>query len=142
MADKEAPAKKLSKYVPLRETQEGASFPPRATRTVSAMDAADLAEGKTPGQSNKKLINDMLNSRDLAFEPDFDVGLSAAADRKLQKASELADQYKRETRGVKDSSLRGKLREATGMKNGGKVSGASKRADGIAQRGKTRGKMC
>ena len=28
-----------------------------------------------------------------------------------------------------------------GMKKGGKVSSASKRADGIAQRGKTRGKM-
>jgi hypothetical protein len=44
--------------------------------------------------------------------------------RKLDKASELADQYKRETRG---------------MAAGGKV---SSRADGIAQRGKTRGKMC
>ena len=30
-------------------------------------------------------------------------------------------------------------REARGMKKGGKVSSASKRADGIAQRGKTRG---
>lgn len=30
---------------------------------------------------------------------------------------------------------------ATGMKKGGSVS-ASKRADGIAERGKTRGKMC
>jgi hypothetical protein len=29
-----------------------------------------------------------------------------------------------------------------GMKRGGKVSSASSRADGIAQRGKTRGKMC
>ena len=29
-----------------------------------------------------------------------------------------------------------------GMKSGGKVSSASKRADGIAQRGKTRGKFC
>jgi hypothetical protein len=29
-----------------------------------------------------------------------------------------------------------------GMKSGGKVSSASKRADGIAMRGKTRGKMC
>ena len=29
-----------------------------------------------------------------------------------------------------------------GMKSGGKVSKASSRADGIAQRGKTRGKMC
>ena len=32
-------------------------------------------------------------------------------------------------------------REARGMKKGGKVSSASKRADGIAQRGKTRGRM-
>jgi hypothetical protein len=30
---------------------------------------------------------------------------------------------------------------AAGMKKGGSVSSASKRADGIAQRGKTRGKM-
>ena len=29
----------------------------------------------------------------------------------------------------------------TGMKKGGKVSSASKRADGIAQRGKTKGRM-
>lgn len=32
-------------------------------------------------------------------------------------------------------------REARGMKKGGKVSSASKRADGIAQRGKTKGRM-
>ena len=32
-------------------------------------------------------------------------------------------------------------REARGMKKGGSVSSASKRADGIAKRGKTRGKM-
>ena len=31
---------------------------------------------------------------------------------------------------------------AKGMKKGGKVSSASKRADGIAQRGKTKGRMC
>jgi hypothetical protein len=29
-----------------------------------------------------------------------------------------------------------------GMSKGGKVGSASKRADGIAQKGKTRGKMC
>jgi hypothetical protein len=29
-----------------------------------------------------------------------------------------------------------------GMKKGGSVSSASKRADGIAQKGKTKGKMC
>ena len=31
--------------------------------------------------------------------------------------------------------------QPAGMKKGGKVSSASKRADGIAQRGKTRGKL-
>jgi hypothetical protein len=33
-------------------------------------------------------------------------------------------------------------RSKMGMKSGGKVSSASSRADGIAQRGKTKGKMC
>ena len=33
-------------------------------------------------------------------------------------------------------------RKAKGMKKGGSVSSASARADGIAQRGKTRGKIC
>ena len=35
----------------------------------------------------------------------------------------------------------GAASQALGMKKGGKVSSASKRADGIAQRGKTRGMM-
>jgi hypothetical protein len=34
-----------------------------------------------------------------------------------------------------------KENQSKGMKKGGKVSSASKRADGCAQRGKTRGKM-
>lgn len=34
------------------------------------------------------------------------------------------------------------LPQGPGMKKGGKVGSASKRADGIAQRGKTRGKIC
>ena len=36
---------------------------------------------------------------------------------------------------------RGDLRAAMGMKKGGSVSSASKRADGCAQRGKTKGRM-
>jgi hypothetical protein len=43
-----------------------------------------------------------------------------------KKAREYASELQRETRG---------------MKKGGKVVSASKRADGIAQRGKTRGRM-
>jgi hypothetical protein len=36
----------------------------------------------------------------------------------------------------------GKSLKALGMKKGGSVSSASKRADGIATKGKTRGKIC
>jgi len=57
--------------------------------------------------------------------------LQSGADR------EMANQMKRESRGVKDDSLRGKFSELTGMKKGGMT--ASSRADGIAQRGKTKG---
>ena len=35
-----------------------------------------------------------------------------------------------------------KAAEEGGMKKGGSVSSASKRADGIAQKGKTKGKIC
>ena len=35
-----------------------------------------------------------------------------------------------------------RLKSAFGMKSGGSVSSASKRADGIATKGKTRGRMC
>ena len=46
--------------------------------------------------------------------------------KNLNEASEYASELQRETRG---------------MKKGGKVKSASSRADGIAQRGKTRGMM-
>jgi hypothetical protein len=52
---------------------------------------------------------------------------------------EMTDQIRRESRGVKDDSLRGKFSELTGMKKGGMT--ASSRADGCCVKGKTRGKM-
>ena len=39
-------------------------------------------------------------------------------------------------------SVNERFRSALGFKSGGTVSSASRRADGIASRGKTRGKMC
>jgi hypothetical protein len=53
----------------------------------------------------------------------------------IQKQNEAANEMQRETRGMKRGG-------AVKMASGGSVSSASKRADGIAQRGKTRGKMC
>jgi hypothetical protein len=53
----------------------------------------------------------------------------------IQKQNEDANQMQRERRGMKKGGAVKK------MASGGSVS-ASRRADGIAQRGKTRGKMC
>ena len=44
--------------------------------------------------------------------------------------------------GIKKKSDENKFMGSTGMKSGGSVSSASKRADGIATKGKTRGRMC
>ena len=46
-----------------------------------------------------------------------------------------------EERQAKEQAAAEQAAAGGGMKKGGKVSSASKRADGIAQRGKTRGKM-
>ena len=56
--------------------------------------------------------------------------------RARDKAREAREEQRRETRG--------KVSELSGVpeyKKGGKVGSASKRADGIAQRGKTKGRM-
>ena len=60
-----------------------------------------------------------------------------------QEIGELGNQYKREARGVEapDEGIISRMKAAAGMKKGGKVASASRRADGIAQRGKTKGRM-
>jgi hypothetical protein len=74
--------------------------------------AADAHEGIRGG---KKTINAYEKFKEVSGKKD-------AADR------EMANQIRRETRGVE-------------FKQGGKVSSASKRADGIATKGKTKGTM-
>jgi hypothetical protein len=76
------------------------------------------------------------------YVPGFDKGRTIDIEEGMQGLREAENETKRETRGTKDTSLRGKFRELTGMKEGGSVNSASSRADGIAQKGKTRGKMC
>ena len=55
---------------------------------------------------------------------------NAKKDRQLKKEYEAYEKYDKN-----------RLKDQGGFKNGGKVSSASARADGCAQRGKTRGKM-
>ena len=93
---------------------------------------------------DKKPNTDRINMG--TYVPGFEQGRDIDVEEGMKGLREAENEMKRESsRGGKaaarDTSVRGKIREMTGMKKGGKVSSASSRADGIAQRGKTRGMM-
>ena len=104
-------------------------------RAVDLEEMAALANAR-PSQENMR----ESNFRAIVGQP----SAHKNAARLAQEVSELGDQYKREARGVEapeDEGIIERIKSAAGMKKGGKVSSASKRADGIAQRGKTKGRM-
>jgi hypothetical protein len=134
---KVSPEEKLGQYMRIPSEPVGGRIPSAKSKLPPASDAARLAAGEQPmGYAIRSYASDEAEEGD-SLRPYAKKVLSD----ERQKISELADQYKRETRGVKDTSVRGKIRELTGMKKGGSVSSASKRADGIAVRGKTKGRM-
>jgi hypothetical protein len=75
---------------------------------------------------------------------DFEESQMAPADKTKMSVSERAKANRESARSGSGStdkrSVNERIRSAMGMKNGGMT--ASKRADGIAVKGKTRGKMC
>ena len=87
-----------------------------------ALAKEELAKTDTFGNKAKAVAED-------AFTTTFGWKAPGYLNRPFNKATkEHGDKVKR-------------LKEEAGMKKGGKVSSASKRADGIAQRGKTKGRM-
>jgi len=60
----------------------------------------------------------------------------------LNAPSDISDLVSSPFRAIREAGSRGNPDVSKKMASGGKVSSASKRADGIAQKGKTRGKMC
>jgi hypothetical protein len=76
------------------------------------------------------------------YAPDFKKS-GASIDESVKALEEAESEKKRESRrgDTKPPSTMDKIRATIGMKKGGSVSSASKRADGIAQRGKTKGTM-
>jgi hypothetical protein len=75
---------------------------------------------------------------------EFEESQMAPADKTKMSVSERAKANRESARSGSGStdkrSVNERIRSAMGMKNGGMT--ASKRADGIATKGKTRGKMC
>ena len=112
---------KLEKYIRVPTEAVGGRFPVAKSKLPAASRAARLAAGEEPMENS---IRDYA-----AAEVEEGDNLRPFAKKYIaderQKISELADQYKRETRG---------------KKSGGVIRSASNRADGIAARGKTRGK--
>ena len=119
----ETAEEKLEKYVRVPSEAVGGKFPASKSKLPAASRAARLAAGE---ESMENSMRDYAAAE--AEEGDklrpFAKNVLA---KERQKINELADQYKRETRG---------------KKAGGTVRSASNRADGIASKGKTRGKIC
>lgn len=79
------------------------------------------------------------------FSDDQDMGNVSPADvaeAKKRTKEQAAYDAENQTLPSKSSDARALVRGQRGYAKGGSVSSASSRADGIAQRGKTRGKMC
>jgi hypothetical protein len=105
-------------------------------------DRARLREAVQSG-INKNPSTDRINMG--TYVPGFEEGRTIDTEEGMKGLREAENEMKRESsRGgeaaKRDSSLRRKIREMTGMKKGGIVS-ASKRADGIAVKGKTKGRI-
>ena len=102
--------------------------------------AASKAKPKSATKAEPKLI-DPANIR--SGRRDFEDSQMAPADKTKMSVSERAKANRESARSGSSTtdkrSVNERLRSAFGMKNGGS---ASSRADGIATKGKTRGKMC
>ena len=91
---------------------------------------------KRVSQSFGETDSDALNKRRLeGLKKDTPYG-------KSERLKALAETFSPERRSKRYAESTPYARSKMGMKSGGKVSSASSRADGIAQRGKTRGKVC
>jgi len=111
---------------------------PGSSRTVKAMPTAMPAAPKAAPKMARDTGSDMarMMNRGKSAEPAADVTKMSLADR--AKASR---EKARSGSGSTDKrSVGERIKASFGMKSGGMT--ASSRGDGIAQRGKTRGKMC
>ena len=104
-------------------------YGPAASANIGKLEEmAALANSRQPKSDKEMIGRNIMAAAGMSQEQAGTSDLS-------KELKELSDQYKREARGtVRPSEDEEKLSK------GGKVSSASKRGDGIAQRGKTRGK--
>jgi len=139
------PPRALKEMGDARAAEEAGQFGDAgSSRTVKATPkAAPKAASKPAAKAAPKLI-DPSNIR--SGRQEFEESQLAPADKTKMSVSDRAKASRESARagsGTTDRrSVGERLRSAMGMKSGGSVGSASRRADGIATKGKTRGKMC
>ena len=112
------------------EVDKGDSFSQRASDVTGRVlrGAAELV-GSTRAKTEQQNANAEIDKRE------------ADRQRRLQEAKDSANWAERD-RALYNSKTPGKLKDnPLPLKKGGKVSSASRRADGIAQKGRTKGRM-
>ena len=113
-----------------QQNEEDRDLIPRAGRMLSAKLDEDLTGGAYTGAR-------------LNMPSNTPVGKLSAEDTRLyNKSMNQINADKRIEAFTGKKSKSSSMASKYGMKKGGSVSSASKRADGIATKGKTRGKMC
>lgn len=110
------------------EEKEEVKVKPKAKPKPKAKSATEVA--RTMGEGYMKAAQ---AATPMKKEPMYDLAKAGRA---------LADTFSSERATKRYAESTPYARSKMGMKSGGKVSSASSRADGIAQRGKTRGRIC
>lgn len=135
--NEEEPAKKQSFKEAFAEARKGGdkSFEWNGKKYSTAMAGPAPVKEKAP--EPKKLVQETMRDRAESY----------VAKRAAQRAEDAAKDttprgQDRILTGIKKNAGQNKLMGSLGLKSGGSVSSASRRADGIATKGKTRGKMC
>lgn len=124
----------LSKYIRTSpkedavEEKEEIKIKPKAKPKPKAKTATELA--RKMGEGYMKAAE---AAKPMKKEPMYDLAKAGRA---------LADTFSSERASKRYAESTPFARAKMGMKSGGKVSSASSRADGIAQRGKTKGRIC
>jgi hypothetical protein len=117
----------LDEMIAKKQAEQAAAKKPPPQKTASARPSKPTSPKPTPLQQDIMNMNRQLDAARKQREAET---LRFQNDTGMDYPAGLETQYM----GTQDRPLR--------LAKGGKVSSASKRADGIAKKGKTRGKVC
>ena len=151
---KSAP-RKFSKGGVLTEKEQEAEEGRRLTDAVRSAserkvnkDFTPIKEAKTPEARQKAIeLAQTLNANSdyhnlKTYNDKFDKGRSIDFSEGTKSLKDADIELARESRrGTPEKSMMQKMKSAVGMKSGGSVSSSSRRGDGIATKGKTKGTM-